>query len=100
VVASAVGGISEQVRGYCDPGRTAAVHNGFGQSEATGILFPVGDENAALSALEILLENDSLRIRLGTNAAADALKRFSLDQQVLRYRSLYQKMSATKEFDS
>jgi glycosyltransferase involved in cell wall biosynthesis len=99
VVASAVGGIPEQVRGYCAPGRTAAVHNGFGQSEATGILFPVGDENAALSALEILLENDSLRIRLGANAAADALKRFGLDRQAQRYRSLYQKMGATRRLD-
>jgi glycosyltransferase involved in cell wall biosynthesis len=94
VVASAVGGIPEQVRGYLAPTKTAGSLNAFDQEEATGILFPAGEEKDAVSALELLLADDVLRIRLGANAAVDASRRFNLEQQVLNYQSIYRKMLA------
>jgi glycosyltransferase involved in cell wall biosynthesis len=75
VVASAVGGVPEQVRSLvAGPWMT-------GESDpATGILVQAGDSGAMATAIERLLSDEPLREQLGRNGAADARERFSLER--------------------
>jgi glycosyltransferase involved in cell wall biosynthesis len=79
VVATAVGGIPEQVRDL----RAA------GSDEATGFLAGVGDVAEVAEGLRRLLLDDELRRRLGENAATDARSRFSLERQCRDYVDWY-----------
>lgn len=72
VVATAVGGIPEQVR-----------------DGETGFLVTPGDPEAMAKAIMALLTNEALRKRLGGNAAMDARRRFELQFQVKTYLDWY-----------
>jgi len=72
VVASAVGGIPEQVV----EGRT-------------GFLVPVGDAPALAGRTLELLEDEDLRLRMGREAARDAARRFGLVRMVGEYLAFY-----------
>jgi glycosyltransferase involved in cell wall biosynthesis len=84
VVASAVGGVLEQVRGLgltgADPAQSAR-----GEAEATGTLVPPADPVALAAALVALGGDPELRRRLGENAARDARARFDQNTQVETY---------------
>lgn len=73
VVATAVGGIPEQLR----EGRT-------------GFLTPPGDADAMAKATWRLLGDESLRLRMCHEGAEDARKRFALDRQVSEYLAWYE----------
>jgi glycosyltransferase involved in cell wall biosynthesis len=72
VVASAVGGIPEQVRSEESSG---------GTHEPTGVLVPPGDPTALATALGDLLADEGRRRRLGAAAARDARDRFDARRQ-------------------
>jgi glycosyltransferase involved in cell wall biosynthesis len=72
VVASAVGGIPEQVV----EGRT-------------GFLVPVGDARALAGRVLDLLADEGLRLRMGRQAAEDAAQRFGLERMVGEYLAFY-----------
>lgn len=72
VVASAVGGIPEQVV----EGRT-------------GFLVPVGDARAMAGRVLDLLGDDGLRVRMGRQAAGDAARRFGRERMVGEYLAFY-----------
>jgi glycosyltransferase involved in cell wall biosynthesis len=72
VVATAVGGIPEQV-----------------EDGSTGFLTRPGDAREMTEALLRLIEEPALRTRLGRTAAADARSRFDLTAQVDRYLDWY-----------
>jgi glycosyltransferase involved in cell wall biosynthesis len=91
VVATAVGGIPEQVKSL-DAIDGAGAH---GTDAATGILVARADVPAAGRALAILLERPALRDRLGANGAADARRRFDFAMQRDAYLSLYHEMLAS-----
>ncbi len=76
VVATAVGGIPEQVRSWPDV-------------NATGILTPPRDAAAMASAIERLSWDHALRRELGCNAADDAKRRFDLTMQADAYLEWY-----------
>ncbi len=92
VVATAVGGIPEQVKGLHSPesGSWGGGLNRYDRDEATGILVPSGDAQAMAASIERLLIDDPLRLCLGENAASDAAKRFDLKTQADRYLDWYQ----------
>jgi len=73
VVATAVGGIPEQV-----------------EDGITGFLVPPGDVKAMAETITMLLTDDALRMRLGRDAAEIAQRRFDLDRQVDDYLAWYQ----------
>lgn len=77
VVATAVGGIPEQVR----------------ESE-TGYLTPPADAEAMAGRLVQLLGDDHLRCSMGELATADAQQRFDLNRQVDDYLSWYEEILA------
>jgi len=72
VVASAVGGIPEQVV----EGRT-------------GFLVPVGDARAMAERVLGLLADEGLRLRMGRQAAGDAARRFGLERMAEEYLAFY-----------
>ena len=79
VVATAVGGIPEQV-----------------EDGVTGFLMPPGDAEAMAEAIITLLTDDALRMRLGRNAAEDAQRRFTLNRQVEAYLGWYEELVANR----
>jgi glycosyltransferase involved in cell wall biosynthesis len=81
VIATAVGGIPEQVRSLAGaPG--AWDGDASGPESATGILVPAHDAAGMAAAASALLGDDSLRTRLGENAAAVAQAEYDLDRQL------------------
>jgi len=92
VVATAVGGIPEQVK----PLERWNVETFHPFSEATGILVPPGDAEAMADAVVALLTNETLRKRLGEHAAEDARKRFDLERQVEAYLGWYEELVANR----
>lgn len=89
VVASAVGGIPEQVRTLDHPcvSRDVDVH---GPEKATGMLVQPRNAPALAECVSYLLSDDRVRERLGANAAHDAVSRFDVDRQVSEYLSWYE----------
>jgi len=78
VVATAVGGIPEQV----DDGQT-------------GFLTPPGDPNAMATMIAQLLEDDCLRLTFGHQAANMARQRFDLNRQAEDYLNWYYEILKT-----
>jgi glycosyltransferase involved in cell wall biosynthesis len=94
VVATAVGGIPEQVKGLesMSCGSSAMGMNTYGLDEATGVLVAPGDAATIANAVEQLLDDENLRQRLSQNAAKDAKKRFDLERQVNNYLDWYKEL--------
>jgi glycosyltransferase involved in cell wall biosynthesis len=82
VVASAVGGIPEQLKNLVDPDDAAG-------NKATGLLVRPMDAAAMARALGRLLENTALREQLGENAVTHARQRFDLQRQATDYLDWY-----------
>jgi glycosyltransferase involved in cell wall biosynthesis len=81
VVATAVGGIPEQIRSLANGTTTKGLPNGYDAENATGALVPAGDAEALALQIGRLLDDDVLRMRLADNAARDAADRFDhIDQ--------------------
>ena len=88
VIATAIAGIPEQVKGLRRPGAVSDT-NGFSDSEATGLLIGTGDATAMSAGIIRLLQDSSLRECLGRNAARDARDRFGLERVVDDYLRWY-----------
>jgi glycosyltransferase involved in cell wall biosynthesis len=91
VVATAVGGIPEQIKTLAVKGGEAPPEalGRWGVDRATGTLVPAGAVEAMTVAVEQLVKNDALRLQLGANARRDARERFDLQLQVDRYLKWY-----------
>jgi glycosyltransferase involved in cell wall biosynthesis len=94
VIATAVGGIPEQVKGLRCKDDSA---NSYGLDQATGFLVSAGDGEELAARIDELLGDDVLRIRLSTNAAADVRQRFDLERQVEAYLDWYD--AIRRDFD-
>lgn len=83
VIATAVGGIPEQVRSLRGaPGSRIGSNDAHSLDLATGVLIAPGDADGMGEAAAHLLADDYLRYRLSHNAAQDAECRFDLEKQV------------------
>jgi glycosyltransferase involved in cell wall biosynthesis len=81
VVATAVGGIPEEVRSLAGaPGGWSGVAHP--RDEATGVLVDPGDAVAMGAAAAAILADDDLRATMSVNAFADAALRFDFDGQL------------------
>ena len=96
VVATAVGGIPEQVKSLDNlDGRWS--NSGWSRhsvDDATGLLISPADAEGMAEAIERLLRDDLLCRRLGENAAQDARSRFDLESQANTYLKWYQELTA------
>lgn len=90
VVATAVGGIPEQVNPVDLPGMSHAGDAIPVRDLANGALVPLGDSDAMSHAIARFLSDEPLRSRLSENAVADARGRFDLQVQVERYLEWYE----------
>ena len=88
VIATAVGGIPEQIKPLQTPGSISG--RIYTAQEATGILTQAGDAEGMALGIERLLSNDPLRHQLSRNAKADAVRRFDLQIQAKRYLEWYE----------
>jgi glycosyltransferase involved in cell wall biosynthesis len=95
VVATAVGGIPEQVRSLAWAGQPSD-QPASAADAATGLLVPPGDASALASAVAELVGDRARLERLSRNAAADAARRFDLERQADAYLSLYTEMLAER----
>ncbi len=91
VVATAVGGIPEQIKGLGWERHTKE-YPVYPISEATGILVPPKDPECLAKAIWLLLKDEKLREHLGGNAAKDARARFDLDKQVDAYLEWFEEI--------
>jgi glycosyltransferase involved in cell wall biosynthesis len=95
VVASAVGGIPEQVKGL-ELSQFSLGNSGlnrYGVNEAIVVLVPGGDAQAMAVGIEQLLSDDFLRRCLGENAAWDAAKRFDFQAQADGFLTWYREIA-------
>ncbi len=91
IVATAVGGVVEQVKGLWIPDLPLP-HPDLNKcviDEATGLLVPLGDAHSMAAGIERLLKDEPLRRQLGMNAARDARDRFDQQRQADRYLEWY-----------
>lgn len=97
VVATAVGGIPEQIKGLkiADCRLRLADLNRYGIDEATGVLVSPGDVEAMATGIVALLRDDSLRRQISKNAAHDAHERFDLNRHVDEYLNWYYQIIAS-----
>jgi glycosyltransferase involved in cell wall biosynthesis len=96
VVATAVGGIPEQVKGLkLDGSEELANINRHHMDDATGFLVPPADPQAIAFAVKRLLKNSSLRVRMADNAARDAKERFDLQKEADSYLDWYREVLQT-----
>jgi glycosyltransferase involved in cell wall biosynthesis len=91
VVATAVGGIPEQVRSLS--GESIGYEESHSESSATGILVPPGDPQACARAIVRILTDSRTQKVLSENAAADASARFGLDRQIACYVDWYAELA-------
>jgi glycosyltransferase involved in cell wall biosynthesis len=89
VVATAVGGIPEQVV----PLARAGSRDGAPPERATGALVPPGDPAAMAAAVATLADDETLRARLAANAARDAAARHGLARQIEAYLAWYRELA-------
>lgn len=87
VVATAVGGISEQIRSL----------DWFGQNNAesehpTGVLTPPADHTIMARAIKKLLADDTLRRQLAINSIRDVESRFTLTRQADEFLKWYSEL--------
>lgn len=90
VVATAIGGIPEQIRGLRSNEDDSL--NTYTRADATGVLVPPGNPEILAEALRALLQDDELRARLASNAAVDAEARFNVLRQVDAYYAWYEEI--------
>ena len=97
VVATAVGGIPEQVKSLQSLDHRSSVGQaiGYDPREATGMLVAPGDPEMMALSIERILDNDALRRRLGENAAKDAEVRFDLKREINDYLLWYNALLGT-----
>jgi glycosyltransferase involved in cell wall biosynthesis len=88
VIATAVGGIPEQIKPLQGP--MSLANRSYIAEEATGILTQPGDAEGMALGIEWLLSNNFLRHQLSANAKADAGRRFDLQTQAKSYLEWYQ----------
>ena len=91
VIATAVGGIPEQIKGLAHK-ITDPAFNSFDLSEATGILMANNDARKMTEAVNYLLLNEEVKETLGKNARAYALKNHTQELQVSRYSDWYKEV--------
>ena len=89
VVASHVGGLPEQVISATTE-RVRAGEIG----DASGVLVAAGDATSMAGAVIALLEQPSVRERMGSNASGDARRRFDEQRQVDDYLAWYREVCA------
>jgi glycosyltransferase involved in cell wall biosynthesis len=95
VVATAVGGIPEQVKALSVLSGVLS-NRAWGRysiDEATGFLLPLGDKEGMAEGVQRLLKDDVLRHRLGANGAQDARSRFDLQRQAKAYLQWYEEIT-------
>lgn len=93
VVATAVGGIPEQVISLRAAAPTRVDRMAPSNSQPTGILTPPGDPRAIADAVARLMDDDRLLQVLSSNAAKDARRRFDLARQVEEYLKWYEEIA-------
>jgi glycosyltransferase involved in cell wall biosynthesis len=97
VIGTVVGGIPEQIKGLKITDSGTGKIGEHTPDDATGVLVTAGDVNGMAGAVETLIDNDALRLRLGNNAHEDASRRFSLQRQVESYLALYEQLISRKQ---
>ena len=94
VVATAVGGIPEQIKGLRIRENLSEVYGtlSYERDEATGILVPPSDPDKMARAIIMLLSHKSLREQLSENAVQDMRRRFGLDKMIDAYTRFYREI--------
>jgi glycosyltransferase involved in cell wall biosynthesis len=94
VVATAVGGIPEQIKGLSLEYQQSALKdlNQHGPDEATGAVVPMGDADAMADTITRLVDDEILLRRLSANAVRDVRQRFDLSRQIENYLNWYKQL--------
>jgi glycosyltransferase involved in cell wall biosynthesis len=94
VVATAVGGIPEQIKGLKGSDSEQSEFGRYEAAEATGVLVPMRDAEAMACWSERLLSDTRLYRSLATNAVRDVRQRFDLQRQIDEYLGWYETIVA------
>jgi glycosyltransferase involved in cell wall biosynthesis len=89
VVATEVGGIPEQIKGWQGLNFHSTNSNRYENNHATGVLVPPGNAEAMAESIRTILNDDPLRWQMSKNASRDASERFNIEQQAECYLDWY-----------
>ena len=97
VVATAVGGLVEQITGLgiSDSGFGHADFNRYSLDDAIGLLVAAEDAQGMACGVERLRQDPPLRLRLGENAVRDMVQRFDIQRQADDFLRWYQEILKT-----
>jgi glycosyltransferase involved in cell wall biosynthesis len=92
-------GFSNSIIEYLQQGLPVVCSDVGGNGEAVqngvnGYLYPCGDISALAAALKKIVDDSNRRLEMGAVAKADALQKYSVENMVAEYASLYQKKLA------
>lgn len=91
VIATAVGGVPEQIKGLRYEGDTSGL-NHYGLEDATGILTPLGNISALSSAIQYVFNNPEVLKLLSVSAKRDASLRFNLEDISCQYIQFFEEV--------
>lgn len=96
VIGTAVGGIPEQILPLGGLGATDQTTSSYDIDDATGVLVAPGDAESMTAALVALLNDESIRTKIGANAARHAQKHFDLERHASDYLDWYAELLNTR----
>jgi len=99
VIATAVGGVSEQIRGLRYEGDNSGL-NHFNTGEATGVLVPVGDVEALSRAICLVFREPEILKQLSVSAVKDARMRFNIEKIGNQYLDFFDEVITDWKSDS
>lgn len=96
VIASNVGGLKDQVKGYNGLKMKNFMENTYNLKEANGFLFEKNNTSQLSSALEYMIENKKERLKMSDNAKMYAAQNFRLKKHMEAFLGICQKIQLNK----
>jgi len=94
VLAANIGGLIEQVKGYCFDTKDEGMKyiNNYSLEEANGIIYERGNVETLSKSIKFIYENKNIYNSLSTNAREYALQNLSIDKKINNYLEFYSKL--------
>ena len=97
VIASNIGGLKDQVKGYKIHNINNCMDNIYNINEANGFLFEKNNINQLSSSLKYMIENKKKRLKMSENARVYAAQNFGLKKQMEVFLKICEKIKLNRK---